>query len=41
MQDYERVKAQLAQEQRSATEWKEKWNYQNLKLNIMVGRWWP
>ncbi len=36
VQDYERVKAQLAQEQRSAAEWREKWNFQNLKLNMMV-----
>ncbi|GFR49606.1 hypothetical protein Agub_g11676 [Astrephomene gubernaculifera] len=36
VQDYERIKAQLAAEQRSAQEWKEKWNYQNFKLNLMV-----
>ncbi len=37
VQDYERIKAQLAQEQRSPEEWKEICNYQNLKLNIVVG----
>ncbi|KAG2487604.1 hypothetical protein HYH03_013743 [Edaphochlamys debaryana] len=36
VQDYERIKASLAVEQRTANEWKEKWNYQNFKLNLMV-----
>ncbi|KXZ49631.1 hypothetical protein GPECTOR_20g488 [Gonium pectorale] len=36
VQDYERLKAQLAVEQRAAQDWKEKWNYQNFKLNLMV-----
>lgn len=36
LQDYERLKAQHAAELRNAQDWKEKWNYQNFKLNVMV-----
>ncbi|KAG2437482.1 hypothetical protein HXX76_006132 [Chlamydomonas incerta] len=36
MQDYQTVKTQLLQEQRQAQEWREKWNFQDLKLNLMV-----
>lgn len=36
MQDYQTIKTQLLQEQRQAQEWREKWNFQDLKLNLMV-----
>ncbi|GLC53619.1 Serine/arginine-rich splicing factor rsz22 [Pleodorina starrii] len=36
VEGYEKVKQLLQAEQRAAQEWKEKWNYQNFKLNVMV-----
>ncbi|GIL91028.1 hypothetical protein Vretimale_9461 [Volvox reticuliferus] len=36
LEGYEKIKQQLQAEQRAAQEWKEKWNYQNFKLNLMV-----
>uniref|UniRef100_A0A7S3R063 Uncharacterized protein n=1 Tax=Dunaliella tertiolecta TaxID=3047 RepID=A0A7S3R063_DUNTE len=36
LQEMGRLKHSLAQEQNSAIEWKEKWNTQNFKLNLMV-----
>lgn len=36
VEGYEKVKQQLEVEQKAAQDWKEKWNYQNFKLNLMV-----
>jgi len=36
LQELEELKRQLYAEQRTTTEWREKWNYQNFKLNLMV-----
>ncbi|GAX84331.1 hypothetical protein CEUSTIGMA_g11753.t1 [Chlamydomonas eustigma] len=36
VQEVDELKRQLALEQRTGLEWKEKWNYQNFKLNLMV-----
>lgn len=36
LQEVDELKRRLTAEQRTANEWKEKWNYQNFKLNLMV-----
>jgi hypothetical protein len=36
VEGYDKAKQQLQLEQRAAQEWKDKWNYQNFKLNLMV-----
>lgn len=36
VQELEDVKRRLQVEQRTATEWREKWNLQNFKLNLLV-----
>lgn len=35
-QEVDELKRQVNDEQRSATDWREKWNFQNFKLNLMV-----
>ncbi|KAJ9516265.1 hypothetical protein QJQ45_001112 [Haematococcus lacustris] len=36
LQEVEQLKLRLLAEQRAATDWKERWNYQNFKLNLVV-----
>jgi len=36
LQETDELKRRVVAGERTATEWKEKWNYQNFKLNLMV-----